>query len=122
MPPPDLIELRGLRVDAIVGVLPHERTTPQPLAIDLDIEADLARAGATDDLGDTVDYGDVAKGLLAVIEGEPVNLIETLAQRLADVCLADERVQRVELTVHKPDAPIPATFGDVTVSIARDRG
>ena len=118
----DRITLLGLRGRGFHGVFDDERRNGQPFLVDAVLHVDTRPASASDDVADTVDYGDVAKGLLAVIEGEPVNLIDTLAQRLADVCLADARVERVELTVHKPDAPIPATFGDVAVTVVRDRG
>ena len=78
-------------------------------------------AAVSDDLADTVDYGALARDVLGVVEGEPVDLIETLAQRIADVCLVDERVQWTEVTVHKPAAPIEATFSDVALTIRRSR-
>ena len=76
-------------------------------------------AAEADDLSRTVDYGSLAGRLANVISGEPVALIETLAQRLAAVCLADDVVQHAEITVHKPQAPIPYPFDDVTVTISR---
>ena len=79
------------------------------------LELDLGPAAATDDVADTVHYGELAERLVAVITGEPVNLIETLADRLLDVCLADPRVAAAEVTVHKPQAPIPHDFADVAV-------
>jgi dihydroneopterin aldolase len=69
-----------------------------------------------------VHYGELAQRVVAVVAGEPVNLIETLAQRIADVCLADDRVEEVEVTVHKPEAPVGVPFDDVAVSIVRRRG
>lgn len=115
------IELRGLRVLVRCGNDDTEREVPQPLEIDLDVVVDLTAAGASDDLADTVDYGTLARDVLAVVEGEPVDLIETLAQRIAEVCLVDARVQWTEVTVHKPDAPIEATFADVALTIHRSR-
>jgi 7,8-dihydroneopterin aldolase/epimerase/oxygenase len=82
---------------------------------------DTRAAAAGDDLGTTVDYGAVARAVVAEVEGEPVSLVETLAQRIADRCLEHARVEEVEVTVHKPDAPIPVPFEDVTVTIARRR-
>jgi dihydroneopterin aldolase len=78
-------------------------------------------AASSDDVTATVHYGELAEQLVAVVSGEPVDLIETLAYRLVDVCLADTRVARAEVTVHKPAAPIPLPFGDVAVTVARER-
>jgi dihydroneopterin aldolase len=82
---------------------------------------DLAAAAASDDLSDTVDYGELAGRLVAIVTGEPVNLIEALAGRLADACLVDPRVTRATVTVHKPHAPIPHPFADVSVTLRRER-
>ena len=117
----DRITLTGLRVRGHHGVLPQERRDGQDFLVDAVLHLDLRRAAETDDVADTVDYGELAERLAAVVAGEPVDLLETLAQRLADVCLADERVQRVELTVHKPQAPIARDFADVAVTIVRSR-
>ena len=83
---------------------------------------DLSVAAASDDLADTVDYGAIGSAVVAVIEGEPVRLIEKLAQLVADACLADGRVERVRVVVHKPQAPLTVAFGDVTVTMTRSRG
>ena len=117
----DRIELQGLRVRGRHGVLPHEAELGQVFVVDCALEVDLAAAERSDDLADTVDYGALARDVLGVVEGEPVDLVETLAQRIADVCLADERVQWTEVTVHKPAAPIDATFSDVALTIHRSR-
>ena len=89
--------------------------------VDVQLELDTAAAAASDDVADTVHYGELAQALAAVVAGEPVNLLETLAARLADVCLADDRVHAATVTVHKPQAPIPLTFADVAVTIRRER-
>ena len=86
-----------------------------------DLGVDTRAAAATDDLARTVDYGAVAAGVVAAIERDPVDLIETLAQRIADGCLAFDLVQAVEVVVHKPQAPVGVPFGDVTVTITRQR-
>lgn len=78
-------------------------------------------AAATDDLSLTVDYGVLADRLAEITGGDPVDLIETLAQRLAVACLADERVSEVEITVHKPSAPVKVRLSDVSVTIRRSR-
>jgi dihydropteroate synthase len=117
----DRVELRGLRVTGRHGVYPHERAAGQDFVIDAALELDTVRAAATDDLAETVDYGALAQGLAAVVAGEPVNLIETLADRLVAVCLRDPRVAAAEVTVHKPAAPIPLDFADVAVTVRRSR-
>lgn len=117
----DVIRLRGLRVHGRHGVLDQERRDGQVFVVDVDLHVDTGRAAATDDVADTVDYGPLARDLAAVVAGEPVDLLETLAERLAARCLADERVAGVEVTVHKPDAPIDVAFDYVAVTIRRDR-
>jgi dihydroneopterin aldolase len=117
----DRIVLTGLRARGRHGVYDFEREQGQDFLVDVALELDLAKAAATDDVTDTVHYGELAEGLVAVITGEPVNLIETLADRLAEVCLADPRVTAAEVTVHKPQAPIPHDFADVAISLRRER-
>jgi 7,8-dihydroneopterin aldolase/epimerase/oxygenase len=121
-PSPDRIALRGLRVRGRHGVFEHERADGQDFLIDVTIDVDVSVAGRTDDLHDTIDYGAIAQTVAAVVGGEPLNLIETLAERIATACLADSRIASVEVSVHKPDAPIPLTFDDVVVTIVRSRG
>jgi dihydroneopterin aldolase len=115
----DRIRLTGLRVRGFHGVLPEERRDGQEFVVDVALALDLAPAALADDLSRTVDYGALAEQLAAVVAGEPVLLIETLACRLADVCLADRRVSSAEVTVHKPSAPIRVPFGDVSVTVVR---
>ncbi|WP_426509815.1 dihydroneopterin aldolase [Dactylosporangium sp. McL0621] len=117
----DRIALRGLTVRGFHGVFDFERREGQDFVIDVELELDLRPAAASDDVADTVHYGELAEGLAAVVAGEPVNLIETLADRLAAVCLADGRVRAATVTVHKPHAPIPLQFADVAVVIRRER-
>jgi 7,8-dihydroneopterin aldolase/epimerase/oxygenase len=117
----DRVRLSGLRVYGHHGVFEHERRFGQSFVVDAELEMSTAAAAASDDLADTVDYGELATRLAGVIAGEPVNLLETLAARLADECLADPRVEAATVTVHKPQAPIPLTFADVAVTIRRDR-
>jgi dihydroneopterin aldolase len=102
-------------------VFAHERENGQIFVVDLVLGLDTAAAAAGDDLEKTVHYGVLAEQVAAVVAGEPVNLIETLAQRIADTCLGHEPVEEVEVTVHKPDAPITVPFDDVTVTITRRR-
>lgn len=117
----DQIALRGLQAFGYHGVLPEERRDGQRFVVDAVLSVDSRFAAASDDLAHTVDYAGIAQRLAAVVEGEAVNLIETLAQRLADVCLESERVSAVEITVHKPDAPTGVNVDDVTITIARSR-
>ncbi|MEV8636153.1 dihydroneopterin aldolase [Streptosporangium sp. NPDC051023] len=117
----DRISVRGLRARGRHGVLPAERELGQEFVVDVTLFVDTAPAAADDDLAKTVDYGQLAQDLVKVVEGEPVDLIETLAQRLADVCLSRERVLSAEVSVHKPAAPIPLPFDDVVVTIIRSR-
>lgn len=121
-PPGDRIELRGLRFAARHGVLPGERDHPQPFEVDVVLELDLARAGRTDDLSATVDYGDVFETARSIVEGPHVGLIETLAERIAARVLADHgAVQAVTVRVRKPHAPIPGRFDWAGVEIRRTR-
>lgn len=118
----DRIELRGLEVHAHHGVYDHEQTAGQRFLIDLVLDFDLAAAGSSDDLTDTIDYGALAVAVHAAATGERWDLIERVATRTAEVVLdIDPRIETVAVTVHKPDAPIPLTFGDVSVTIVRTR-
>ena len=117
----DRITLRGLRIRGYHGVFAHERRDGQDFVIDSVIWADTAAAAQSDDLSLTVDYGALAGRLAAIVSGEPVALIETLAARLAAACLDDPGVLEVEITVHKPHAPVPHPFDDVAVTIRRGR-
>jgi dihydroneopterin aldolase len=121
----DRIALTGLRVRGHHGVLPVEREQGQDFVVDVVLHLDTRPAAASDDVADTVHYGVLAERLAEVVAGEPVELLETLAQRLADVCLTEDLVERAEVTVHKPGAPIPLDVADVSVTVVRpwtDRG
>jgi dihydroneopterin aldolase len=117
----DRISLTGLRARGRHGVYDFERRQGQDFLVDVELELDLTRAGRSDDVADTVHYGELAERLVAVVAGEPVHLIETLAERLAAVCLEDTRVDAATVTVHKPQAPIPHEFADVAVTVRRGR-
>jgi len=117
----DEIALTGLTVFGYHGVFDHERTEGQEFTIDVRLRLPLAPAAASDDVLDTVHYGELAERVAAVVAGEPVNLIETLAERIAEIVLSDERVQSTSVTVHKPHAPIPLSFADVSVTVHRAR-
>jgi dihydroneopterin aldolase len=115
----DRIALTGLRVHGRHGVLPEERRDGQDFVVDAVLRLDTRAAAASDDLADTVDYGVLATQLAEVVAGDPCDLLETLAGRLAAVCLSHPKVFEVELTVHKPSAPIPLSFTDVSVTVVR---
>lgn len=117
----DRLAVRGLRFQGHHGVLDFERRDGQPFVIDLVLGLDTTAAAASDDLSDTVDYGGLVAAVQRAVEQDPVDLIETLAQRIAAVCLVDERVEWAEVTVHKPHAPIEARFDDVALTITRSR-
>lgn len=117
----DRITLTGLRVHAHHGVYDAEREHGQPFIIDLTVFVDLASAAAGDDLARTVHYGELAEAVVAAVERDPVDLIETVAERVAGVALEYPAVDEVEVTVHKPEAPITVPFGDVAVTIVRGR-
>ena len=117
----DLIALSGLRAFGFHGVYADERRDGQHFVVDAVLELDTGPAAHSDDVADTVHYGELASALVEIVEGEPVNLLERLAARLADCCLTDPRVQAATVTVHKPQAPIPHEFADVAVTIRRVR-
>ena len=118
----DRVAVRGLRARGHHGVFAREREQGQTFVVDLVMGLDTRPAASGDDLTRTVHYGIVSEEVVAVVQGDPVDLIETLAQRIADQCLKHEAVQEVEVTVHKPDAPITVPFDDVTITIVRSRG
>jgi dihydroneopterin aldolase len=117
----DVIEVRGLRAAGICGVLPEEQQRAQPLVVDLDLVADLTQAGATDDLTHTVDYGAVADRVHRVITTERFALLERLAARVAEECLADQRVLEVTVAVRKLRPPVPELVDTTGVRITRRR-
>ncbi|HCA87406.1 MAG TPA: dihydroneopterin aldolase [Streptomyces sp.] len=117
----DRVALRGLRARGHHGVFPEEREKGQIFVVDLVLGLDTRPAAAGDDLAKTVHYGVVAEEVVGVVEGEPVDLIETLAERIAARCLQHDPVREVEVVVHKPDAPITVPFDDVTITITRSR-
>jgi len=117
--PLDRLAVLGIEAFGHHGVLASERRDGQVFLVDLVLHLDAREAARTDDLRDTVDYGSLVSSVKADVETEPVDLIETLAERISRTCLKDARVRCVEVTVHKPHAPIEATFGDVRLTITR---
>lgn len=118
---PDRLAVLGIEAIGHHGVFDFERRDGQVFKVDLALGLDTRPAARSDDLQDTVDYGSLVAAVKRAIEHDPVDLIETLAERIADVCLTDTRVEWAEVTVHKPDAPIEATFSDVALTIHRSR-
>jgi len=119
--PTDSIVLTGLRVRANHGVFDFERADGQDFVVDVTAWLDLSTAARSDDLTATVHYGELAEEVVSAVERDPVDLIETVAERVAAIVLAHEPVDAVEVTVHKPQAPISVPFGDVAVRIVRSR-
>jgi dihydroneopterin aldolase len=117
----DEITLTGLRASAFHGVLEQERRTGQVFIIDVTMYLPLADAASTDDLDRTIHYGELAEEIVTAVESDPVDLIETVAERVANVVLAHDRALMTKVTVHKPNAPISVPFEDVAVTITRSR-
>jgi dihydroneopterin aldolase len=117
----DRIELRGLVVNGICGALPEERERAQPLEVDLDVVCDLASAGASDDLDDTIDYGALTATIEQIITGGTPYLLERLAARIAEAVLADDRIGSVTVSVRKLRPPVPQTMSTSGVTITRGR-
>jgi 7,8-dihydroneopterin aldolase/epimerase/oxygenase len=117
----DRISITGLRVRGRHGVYEDERAAGQEFLVDATLWVDTSAAAAADDLTMTADYGVIAGQLAQIVAGEPVALIETLASRLAGACLADPAVHEVEITVHKPQAPVGLPVSDIAVTIRRSR-
>ncbi|MYF84210.1 MAG: dihydroneopterin aldolase [Acidimicrobiia bacterium] len=115
----DSITLKGLRIEAHHGVLAEERREGQPFVVDVTLWMDLSQAGERDELASTIDYGKLATEIHGRVSGEQWNLIERVAERVAELVLEDGRVRRVAVTVHKPRAPIEVEFEDVSVTVVR---
>lgn len=117
----DRIRISGIEVLAKHGVLDSEKQDEQRFLIDLDLSIDLGEAGSTDRLDHTVDYGELSRRAHDFVAANSFDLIESLAGGIADLIMGYSRVQAVEVTVHKPDAPIEVPFHDVSVSVSRER-
>ena len=118
----DRIELRGLRLAAVVGVLPHERTTAQPLELDLDVVVDLAPAGSSDDLADTVDYGALCQAVDDTVSASRFGLLEALAEAVATTVLAqDARIAEAVVAVRKLRPPVAQHLDTSGVRLTRRR-
>ncbi|QYH35222.1 dihydroneopterin aldolase [Salinibacterium sp. M195] len=117
----DELTLTGLRATAFHGVFDHERRDGQVFIVDATVYLDLAAAARTDELTRTIHYGELAEEIVAAVESNPVDLIETVAERIAAVVLAHEAAVSTKITLHKPSAPITVPFDDVSVTITRHR-
>ncbi len=117
----DRLTLTGIRATGHHGVLDFERRDGQEFVVDVTLDLDTGPAARSDRLSDTVDYGELATRLHSAVESDPVDLVETLAERLASICLSYAQVEGVAVTVHKPQAPIAVAFDDVTLTIERRR-
>jgi dihydroneopterin aldolase len=115
----DQLALTGLRASAHHGVFAHERENGQEFVIDVSVWLDSRAAAQSDDLAQTVNYGVLAEEVVAAVERDPVDLIETVAERIATVALAHPGVLRTRVTLHKPSAPITVPFDDVSITIER---
>jgi dihydroneopterin aldolase len=117
----DHLTLTGLRASAFHGVFDHERRDGQDFLIDVTVWLNTAAAATGDDLAKTINYGELAEEVVASVERDPVDLIETVAERIAAVVLAHDAAERVRVTLHKPSAPIAVPFADVSITITRSR-
>lgn len=117
----DRIAVRGIEAFGHHGVHAEERAAGQPFVVDVVLTIDLGPAAASDDVADTVHYGELAQQVVSAVGRDPVDLVETLAQRVADIALSYASVEEVEVTVHKPEAPVGVPFDDVAVTIVRSR-
>jgi 7,8-dihydroneopterin aldolase/epimerase/oxygenase len=118
----DTIRLTGVRARGHHGVFDHERADGQDFVVDVAVEVDARVAAGSDDLDATVHYGVLAEQVVAEIERDPVDLIETLAERIAAAVLTHRAALATEVMVHKPQAPITVPFTDVSITIRRTRG
>jgi dihydroneopterin aldolase len=118
---PDRITLSGITATGYHGVFEHEKRNGQPFVVDVCLYTDIRRAAATDAIADTAHYGELAEVVKAEIMSGPYDLIETLTEKIAAAVLGGFAVQAVDVTVHKPKAPIEVPVGDVTISIHRER-
>lgn len=100
----DKIFIRDLALRCIIGIYPEERREKQDIVINVEMHADLRKAGRSDDLNDTVDYKAIKKAILKLVEGSGFQLIETLAEQIADIALSNDKVEQVIVTIDKPGA------------------
>ena len=116
----DRIFIRDLALRCIIGIFPEERREKQDIVINVEMHANLKKAGMTDDLNHTVDYKTVKKAILKLVEGSAFQLIETLAERIAEIALSHEKVQQVVVTIDKPGALRFAKSSAVEITRTRE--
>lgn len=117
----DRILVNGIRIMAYCGALPEEQTRRQPFDIDIELRVDTSKAASSDNLEDTVDYGWVLEEINKYFEDNKINLIERMAQIVADIALQDERVAKVKVTVKKLQPPVsqPLNYSGITITRSR---
>ena len=116
------IRITGIKSEGLHGVLESEKQIPQPFVVDIEVELDIEKAAKEDDLSETVNYDEIAKLAVEVIKGPTVNLIEALADRIANrILVSFETIEEVKITLHKPKAPISVPFEDVSVTLKKKR-
>lgn len=117
----DVIRLTDMVFYGYHGALREERTLGQRFSVDVNVFRDLRRAGATDDLGDTSDYGLIYQQVKCIMEGKPFDLLEAAAEKIAQTILEDKDVQAVRLEIRKPSVPIAGALGASAVQVVRYR-
>ena len=115
----DSVRIEQLELDCVIGINPWERLTKQRITIDIEMNADLSKAGASDSIEDTINYRTISKAIISEIEESSYGLVEALAARVAEICLEDPLTQSVEVTVRKPGAVRKATAVGVVVRRSR---
>ena len=115
----DSVRIEQLELDCVIGINPWERLTKQRITIDIEMNADLSKAGASDSIEDTINYRTISKAIISEIEESSYGLVEALAARVAEICLEDPLTQSVEVTVRKPGAVCKATAVGVVVRRSR---
>ena len=117
----DVITISGISATGFHGVFDHERSEGQTFVVDVKVATSFRVSAASDDVSDTLDYGLMSQAVVEEIQGGPYNLIEKLASVIVDRLMRDFAPLAVQVTVHKPEAPIPVPFGDVAVTMSRSR-
>ena len=117
----DVITISGISATGFHGVFDHERREGQTFVVDVKVATSFRVSAASDDVSDTLDYGLMLQAVVEEIQGGPYNLIEKLASVIVDRLMRDFAPLAVQVTVHKPEAPIPVPFGDVAVTMSRSR-
>ena len=118
----DKIKVTGIEALGYHGLYDSEREIGQPFVVDVELSLDLQQAGKTDDLTFSIDYNDIAVLIHNEIIAPPMKLLETLAERICEKIFASyPSIEKIKCTVHKPRAPISVPFGDVSITIKRER-